>query len=256
MTSASFALTIDVEPDWGISGGKAVLSTLPRFCERLAARNVRATFFVVTNLLEECGSALRHSLEGHEVASHGLSHRKLGGLSELDALAEMRDSRLRLEEFFGRKVRGFRAPFLQPAQWDWWRLLHQAGYEYDSSMGSVAPSHRNLHPADWAPEVHDGIVELPVTTLRGGWMPFSLTYLRLLHPLGARLMHPEARMFFMHLHELADRRLARVLPLHLRLALRRRAGEPAWRLLDLVLERYGASAVTCSEMARQAIGQT
>ena len=254
LPNRSFAITVDVEPDWGISGCRAVQSALPRLCERLAAHNARATFFVVTDLLEECGATLRQCLEGHEVASHGLSHRRLDVLTEIDALAEMRDSRLRLEEFFGRPVSGFRAPFLRPARMEWWRLLRQAGYAYDSSVGSVSPSQRNIHPSWWSPQVHDGIIELPMTTLRGGWVPFNLTYLRLLHPLGTRLMHPEARLFFLHLHELADRRLARVLPLRLRLPLRRRVGKPAWKLLEKVLENYGASATTCSEMALRAGG--
>lgn len=249
MTSARFAITVDVEPDWGISGCRAVQSALPRFCERLAAHKARATFFVVAGLLEECGATLRQCLAEHEVASHGLSHRLLDGLSELDALAEMRDSRLRLEDFFGREVTGFRAPFLRPAQSDWWRLLRQAGYAYDSSIGSVSPSRLNVHPTCWATSEHDGIVELPITTLRGGWFPFNLTYLRLMHPLSRKLMHPDARIFFLHLHELADRKLARALPLRLRLPLRRRAGEPAWRLLEEVLTRYGARAATCAEMA-------
>jgi len=252
MAIQGFAITVEVAPDWGVSGVQGTLSALPRLCERLAAHQARATFFVTAGMLEECGATLRRSLAGHEVASHGLSHRPMDGLMELDALAEMRDSRLRLEDYFGKAVRGFRAPFLRPAPGDWWRLLRQAGYSYDSSMGSLTPSRLNIYPTLWKAEVHEGIVELPMTTLRGGWAPFDLAALRQMHPLGMRLMHPEARMFSLRVHELASRKLARVLPLRRRLILSRGAGPRAWKLLEKVLSHYGARAMTCLEMAEQA----
>jgi len=251
--SQGFAITVDVEPDWGISGCVSVQSMLPRLCERLAAHKARATFFVTAGMLEECGATLRRCLVGHEVASHGLNHRPMDGLMELDALAEMRDSRLRLEDYFGREVRGFRAPYLRPAPGDWWRLLRQAGYDYDSSVGSLFPSRRNVLAGSWGIEAHEGIVELPMTALRGGWAPFNLAALRLMHPVGMFLMPPEARLFALRLHELASRRVARVLPLRRRLVLARGAGPRAWKLLERVLESYGARAMTCGEMARQVV---
>lgn len=234
LTSQGFAITVDVEPDWGISGCASVQSVLPRLCERLAAHNVRATFFITAGMLEECGATLRRYLVGHEVASHGLSHRRMDGLTEIDALAEMRDSRLRLEDFFSKEVRGFRAPYLRPTPGDWWRLLRQAGYAYDSSVGSLFPSRRNVYAGCWEMEAHEGIIELPMTALRGGWAPFNLAALRLMHPLGVRLMHPQARLFSMRLRELAGKR--------------------AWKLLEQVLENYGTRAMTCWEMAKQAAG--
>lgn len=252
MASQGFALTVDVEPDWGVSGVQGVLSALPRLCERLAAHKVRATFFVNAGMLEECGATLRRCLAAHELASHGLIHRPMDGLTEIDALAEMRDSRLRLEGFFGRAVQGFRAPFLRPAPGEWWRLLRQAGYSYDSSVGSLSPSRLNTYPTLWQMERHDGIVELPMTTLRGGWAPFNLAALRQMHPLGISLMHPAARLFALSLHELGDRRLARVLPLRRRIIQSRGAGPRAWTLLERVLERYGKEAMTCGEMAKLA----
>lgn len=232
MTNQGFAITVDVEPAPGVPGYASVQSELPRLCERLAAYNARATFFVTAGMLEECGATLKRCLAGHEVASHGLSHRRMDGLTEMDALAELRDSRLRLEDFFGREVRGFRAPYLRPAPGDWWRLLRQSGYAYDSSVGSPFPSRLNVYAGCWEIEVHDGIIELPMTALRGGWAPFSLAALRRIHPLGPWLMHPEARLFSMRLHELAGKR--------------------AWKLLERVLRNYGARATTCGEMVQLA----
>ena len=93
----------------------------------------------------------------------------------------------------------------------------------------------------------DGIAEIPATALRTGWIPFSLTYLRLLAPLGERLISPRAPIIYFHLHELAEPSLARVLPWRLRLPLRRNSGEAAWPILDRTLARCASRSVTCSE---------
>ena len=141
---------------------------------------------------------------------------------------------------------GFRAPFLRTPP-GWFRLLKAAGYEYDSSRGAVSPSPRNARPKSWRVTREDGIAEIPATALRTGWIPFSLTYLRLLAPLGERLVSPRAPMIYFHLHELADPSLARALPWRLRLPLRRNSGAAAWPILERTLARCAARSVTCSE---------
>jgi peptidoglycan/xylan/chitin deacetylase (PgdA/CDA1 family) len=238
-------LTVDVEPDWGMRGHEAVTQTLPRFCNLLRRLGIKATFFIVADLLDPCGELLRRELAEHEVASHGLTHRVLTQIPPAEVPRELTESRRRLQEHFGRAVHGFRAPFLKTPP-RWFDLLAQAGYAYDSSAGDVAPSLRNVRPARWRPERQGTVVELPVTTLRCGGFPFNLTYLRLLAPLGARLVSPRAPLMFLHLHELAPARLADVLRPPMRWALRRGAGEPAWALLEETLRPRAADAVTCS----------
>jgi len=242
-----FLLTVDVEPDWGMSGCRAVREVLPRLCDLFGRHRARATFFVVADLLESCGDALRGELAEHEVASHGLTHRVLAGMSEEDVARELSESRRRLEAAFRKPVKGFRAPFLRVPQ-GWFAALKKAGYGYDSSLGCVSPSPRNLRPAKWRIEDHDGVAEVPVTSLRTGWIPFSLTYLRLLSPVGGRLIAPSARILYFHLHELADPSLAGVLPFARRMILRRNAGPAAWEILERLAARFGARAVTCSEL--------
>jgi peptidoglycan/xylan/chitin deacetylase (PgdA/CDA1 family) len=239
-------VTVDVEPDWGIRGCQAIREVLPRLSDLFRRRNVRATFFVVADLLESCADLFREAFAGHEVASHGLTHRILAGIGEKEVAFELAESRRRLEAAFGRRVTGFRAPFLKTPP-GWFRLLKAAGYEYDSSRGAVAPSPRNARPKSWRVTREDGIAEIPATALRTGWIPFSLTYLRLLAPLGERLVSPRSPIIYFHLHELADPALARLLPLRLRLPLRRNAGPAAWPILDRTLERCARRSVTCSE---------
>ena len=239
-------LTIDVEPDWGVSGCRAVRETLPRFCKLLERHGVRATFFVVAKMLCDCADIFRKLLAGHEVASHGLSHRVLTEIDGKEVDHELAESRRRLREVLDAEVNGFRAPFLKTPQ-RWFAALEKAGYRYDSSWGAVSPSRRNVRPARWRTERHGNIVEIPTAAMRTGWIPFSLTYLRLLAPIGERLISPCAAVMYLHLHELADPSLARVLPMPLRMILRRGAGPKAWSLFERVLERFGHRAITCSE---------
>jgi len=249
-----FVLTVDVEPDWGIRGDQAVRDVLPRFCRLLDRYGTRATFFVVASLLDTCAGSLRQITERHEVASHGLTHRRLDRLPEREVERELRESRERLEDRLRISVTGFRAPFLRPAG-DWFEKLAAAGYGYDSSMGSVWPSRRNVRPERWRIERMGKVAEVPVTTLRTGLVPFSLTYLRLLAPVGERLVSPAARTMFLHLHELADPPLAAVLRPPLRWVLRRRVGEEAWRMMERILGRVAPRAITCRELVEAERGR-
>jgi peptidoglycan/xylan/chitin deacetylase (PgdA/CDA1 family) len=239
-------VTVDVEPDWGIRGCQAIRDVLPRLSDLFRRRNVRATFFVVADLLESCADLSREAFSGHEVASHGLTHRILAGLGKEEVAFELAESRRRLEAAFGRPVAGFRAPFLRTPP-EWFRRLKAAGYKYDSSRGAVSPSPRNPRPRSWRVTREDGIAEIPTAALRTGWIPFSLTYLRLLAPLGERLVSPRAPMIYLHLHELAEPSLVRVLPWRLRLTLQRNSGAAAWPILDRTLARCASRSVTCSQ---------
>ena len=245
MSGPALLLTIDVEPDWGVRGDGCVREALPRLLGALDRYEARATFFVVSDMLATCEDALRVIADRHEIASHGASHPRLTDLPDEDVDRELADSRRRLEGL-GREVRGFRAPFLlTPGRWA--ERLRRAGYEYDSSEGRCRPSFRNVPPGRWRKRREGGVAFLPPTTLRGGFTPFSLTWLRLAAPLGEWLARPDARMFYMHLHELADPRHADVLPWPLRWLLRRNAGEPAWGMLERLLRRRGKDTMTCWE---------
>jgi len=244
------AFTVDVEPDWAVGGAAAVQEALPRLLELLERYQARATFFVVADLLKECGELLRRAVPKHEVASHGLSHRLLDRLSAHEVRRELGESRARLSGELAADVVGFRAPFLRVPP-GWFELLAEAGYRYDSSLGRVRPSWKNVPPGRWEPVRVGSVVEIAPMSLRTGAIPFSLTYLRLGAPLTPLLAPTRGGVFYLHLHELARPEHVNKLRAPLRWMLARNVGEPAWRILERLLQGWRGRAVTCRRLLNE-----
>lgn len=55
--------------------------------------------------------AARHLYDGHEIASHTLTHPYMHDLSDEELLRQISEDKRRLETFFGREVAGFAVPF-------------------------------------------------------------------------------------------------------------------------------------------------
>ena len=97
------ALTFDDGPDplW-----------TPRIAETLAARDVRSTFFLVGRRAHAHPDAVRAITEaGHEIASHGWSHRNLWFCSPRRTEEEVVRAQDRLAELTGTAPRFFRPPW-------------------------------------------------------------------------------------------------------------------------------------------------
>lgn len=279
------AVAVDVESDWGGAELRGIREALPRFLELLARHDAVATFFVVGELAEEVRAVLPPE-SPHEVGSHGLSHRRLDRLPAKEQAHELRESRRRLQAL-GYAVDGFRAPFLAtpPALES---MLVDAGYAYDASLGSLyhglgrrrssgsghgsgrgrrathdeplfgSLSHgagrerRATHDEPSFGAGRPGVGSLPRlggSALRGGLLPFNLTWLRLLHPLGLAARPPRPKLFSLHLHELLDgpggwptlpRPLRRLHSLH--------CGAPAWRMVERVLGEHAGRITSCRSL--------
>jgi peptidoglycan/xylan/chitin deacetylase (PgdA/CDA1 family) len=245
--SARIALTVDLEPDWGVAGTRALREVTPRFLRFLRERGMRATFFVVSDLVEETPELVGAIAERHEVASHGSSHATLDGLDGEQALAEMKGSRERLARC-GAEARGFRAPFFRRGP-RFFSLLEEAGYTYDASMGSVLPGPWNARLAALGCPFRRGrLYEFPTSAMAGGWLPLSLTWLRLTAPLTRRLLPRAPSLIYLHLHEFLPAESARVLARPLRELLTRNCGTAAWDVLDRALGALDAEFTTCADM--------
>jgi hypothetical protein len=159
-------------------------SGLTNLFEFLAANGLTATLFVIASSLDQ--PAKRRLLEeavrrGHEVASHTVTHAYLRDLPPARKRAELADSRARLEDALGIRVRGFRAPGykIDRASVD---LLAECGYEYDSSAFPTAAfaAHLKVGVRDLEsprrPFAGNPIVEVPLPDHRPFPVPFTPSY--------------------------------------------------------------------------------
>lgn len=97
-----------------------------RFVEMMNRYGLKGTFNLNSRLMEEefawihpngmevrrlSPAAVRNLYDGHEIASHTLTHPYMTELSEQEILEQMGADRENLERLFGREVRGFAVPF-------------------------------------------------------------------------------------------------------------------------------------------------
>ena len=146
----------------------------------LARFGARGTFFTLGWIATRYPEVVRRIADaGHEVASHGWSHRRVTTLSPADFRDEVRRSKAVLEDLVGRPVFGYRAPnFSIGPENDWaFDVLIEEGYRYDSSVFPVRRPDYGDTDAPTEPYViqrrNGTLVELPLatTTLFGVRMP-------------------------------------------------------------------------------------
>jgi polysaccharide deacetylase family protein (PEP-CTERM system associated) len=211
--------------------------------ELLEASGTHATFFVLGYQAERApGLVARVAAAGHEIASHGWSHRFVYRIGADAFRQELRRSKALLEDVTGSPIDGFRAPFFSITRDARWALdvLVEEGFRYDSSIFPVA-NYRYGDPSarrDPGPVVAPSgatLLEVPLSTVRlsrlsvpmsgGGYFrlyPYALTktMIRLLHRGGLPLVfyvhpweydveHPRIPMprrvaRFTHYHNLAS----------------------------------------------------
>jgi peptidoglycan/xylan/chitin deacetylase (PgdA/CDA1 family) len=83
-----------------------------RVLEVLADRGARATFFVLLSRVNLYPSLLDEIVAGgHEVALHGVDHRRLTSQSSRDVIDQLRTGRAALEDRCGQRVRWMRPPY-------------------------------------------------------------------------------------------------------------------------------------------------
>jgi hypothetical protein len=132
---------------------------------------ISATFFVLGWLAERLPGLVREiAARGHEVASHGRSHRLCRPLADAELRAELGGSKRLLEDITGAEAAGFRAPNFSVDD-RVLALIREAGYRYDSSYNSFSLHGRygrislNGGRMGLARRVADDFFELPVSNL-------------------------------------------------------------------------------------------
>lgn len=117
-----------------------VLPNIEKILSLLEDCGVKATFFVLGSVAESNpGIAAMIAGAGHEVASHGYSHRLVPEIGEKEFENEIRRTGAIIESQTGIRPVGYRAPqWSLKSSFSWaFQLLHDLGYLYDSSLNPL-----------------------------------------------------------------------------------------------------------------------
>ncbi len=182
--------SVDVEEYFQVSAFEGVVSradwtTLPsrvgecveRMLTLMERHRATGTFFTLGWIAERYPALVRRIADaGHEVASHGWSHRRVSTLTPDQFRDEVRSSKEVLEDVTGQPVLGFRAPsfsILPGGEWAF-DILVEEGYAYDSSLFPIHRPGYGYPDAPRFPHVLDRtagpLLEFPMTTTVMGGM--------------------------------------------------------------------------------------
>lgn len=218
------SLGIDVEPDcppYLATQYRGVTEGLPRILDVLDRADVRVTAFCTGQVASRFPAAVNQILAaGHEIGSHGHSHRPFDTLTLAEARREIDDSTDVLRSF-GAAVTSFRAPNLRLPD-RVLPLLEEHGYLVDASLAKYKRAFYGARPhtslTRVAASTTSAVLRLP-KWLRDPWL------LALRSPV----------VLFVHPWEFVD--LTRV---RLRADCRFNTGEPALRAVQEVITLFRA----------------
>ena len=138
----------------------------------LSDRGVVASFFVLGQIAISHPRLLRAMISaGHEVASHGWSHKRLHHMDAEEFRQDLRLSKEALEQVTGKPVLGYRAPTFSIVRSTAWAIdiLAEEGILYDSSIYPICHDRYGVPDAPCRPSLIIGgrnqLLELPPATL-------------------------------------------------------------------------------------------
>lgn len=164
-------IEIDMQ-DWGDYAPR-IRKGLDPLLDLLDEANTKSTFFVLGYQAEQTPDIIRQiSDAGHEIASHGYSHRFVYNQTPTQFRAELKNSKSLLEDISGQEVNGYRAPFFSITSESLWALdiLLDEGFLYDSSLFPVRNyrygiANATRKPGWFATPDNNRIYEIPLSTI-------------------------------------------------------------------------------------------
>ena len=132
-SSLLVSFTVDVEPDCPpyLTGYRGIEQGMPPLLEMLREEKIPTTFFTTGDVAQRYPAVVGAIVSnGHELASHGMTHRAFTELTPVEAQEEIEGSAGVLRRFA--PVTSFRAPYLRfPNRY--LPLLESSGFVVDSS---------------------------------------------------------------------------------------------------------------------------
>jgi polysaccharide deacetylase family protein (PEP-CTERM system associated) len=211
---AAFAHQIQPE-NWGRYPSRVEKNT-NRLLDLLSEQQVRATFFILGWVADECPALVRKiNKAGHAIGCHGYFHQMIYEGSPSHFRCDLRRAKGTIEDVLGRSIKSYRAPSYSVTSKTPWALpiLAEEGFEYDSS---IFPIMHDLYGVPGAPRfpylkvLNNGqtIKEFPPSTIRllgincpiggGGYLrilPYSVTSLAI-HRINA--VEKQPAMVYLH----------------------------------------------------------
>ena len=140
----------------------------------LDTKKIKGTFFILGWIAKRYPGLVNEiSARGHEVASHGMSHRLIYTQTIEEFRNETQESKKILEDIIGKEVIGYRAATYSITRQSLWALdvLVEAGYLYDSSIFPMRHDRYGIHDANPYPGIISTpsgltIVEFPISTYK------------------------------------------------------------------------------------------
>lgn len=143
--------TLDIEDYWSIflrywlnknaGPSEAVVRNTEWFLDTLARYNIKATCFILGEVAQKYPYLIEKiAQDGHEIASHGFSHKQIFHLNRRQFCEEIVSTKHLLEDITGQAVLGYRAPAFSITPKTVWALemLAEEGYRYDSSVYPIS----------------------------------------------------------------------------------------------------------------------
>lgn len=181
------ALTVDVEDYYHVSAFESVVShdlwdqyesrvennTL-RTLDLLDEYGPKATFFVLGHVAERHPSLIQEiARRGHEIASHGYSHRRIYTQTPQQFREETHKAKTIVEDIIGQSLLGYRAASYSITANSLWALdiLAEERFRYDSSIFPVThdlygiPGHQRFS-CTLQRNGSGAILEIPLSTVR------------------------------------------------------------------------------------------
>ena len=179
------ALTIDVEDYFQVNAFAGIIrqdqwDTYPlrvdgntrRILDMLDRYSIKATFFILGWVAERLPELTKEiQRRGHEIACHGYAHELIYNIGPERFRADIRRSKMLLEDQCGVQVNGYRAPSYSITKRSLWALdiLIEEGFTYDSSIFPVMHDTYGIPDAQRFPYILQTeagpLVEFPLTTL-------------------------------------------------------------------------------------------
>jgi len=189
------AFTVDVEDYFQVEGFAKVIdrgtwdqfhtrvrASTAMLLEMLARRGICATFFVLGWVARKHPEIVREiAASGHEVASHGMSHRLVYTQTPAEFQGETRDAKALLEDLSQKPVIGYRAATYSITRRSLWALdiLYEEGFRYDSSIFPMRHDRYGIPDAEPRPHVLTTpagarLVEFPISVLHYAGVTFPV----------------------------------------------------------------------------------